>query len=499
MRVLLIYVIIAGQILCGMTLDEKIQMARRAADKASGVEPDLNSGAEPGGSISPQTSGASANIGAEASGGARDGAAGAPARVEKDNREVGLPSQTSLDSRKNPPSGSKKAGGSDKTPYEVNSEDFIDGYYIGRVGDTPEQRKQALESLERAKKLLKAAGRINIAESKMYMIASESDEEGVSKLKYLSKALEQSLFDVFPGDLITGKHKIVVRILPSDAPIKRPVYTDGKFVYADFRAGDISMDDALRALLEAFFIRYGLDVNIQLAPPQWVKDALLWNALENAQLGISLKLARMAAASPYRNIRDIFSSSGNFGADTKAAHAYWLFRAMLKMSDRYTMLSFVENISKKKMTSQEVFDEVKSMLGTPEDRNLDQWIGCVMYSEIYARMGGVDTVKKSRLALLKMSAVKYFEDDKLKIVPFDRLFDSPGLPKSAVQARLDELKFALLKINAVFLNAAVGLGAVYESYLSGNKAAYEAAVDAYITDFDRAKATARAVERAISK
>ena len=151
------------------------------------------------------------------------------------------------------------------------------------------------------------------------------------------------------------------------------------------------------------------------------------------------------------------------------------------------------------MTSQEVFDEVKSMLGTPEDRNLDQWIGCVMYSEIYARMGGVDTVKKSRLALLKMSAVKYFEDDKLKIVPFDRLFDSPGLPKSAVQARLDELKFALLKINAVFLNAAVGLGAVYESYLAGDKAAYEAAVDAYITDFDRAKATARAVERAISK
>ena len=80
MRVLLICVIIAGQILCGMTLDEKIQMARRAADKASGVEPDLNSGAEPGGSISPQTSGVFANIGAEASGGARDGAAGAPAR-----------------------------------------------------------------------------------------------------------------------------------------------------------------------------------------------------------------------------------------------------------------------------------------------------------------------------------------------------------------------------------------------------------------------------------
>gem|GEM_PF-5748326 len=383
----------------------------------------------------------------------------------------------------------------------MEDSDFIGGHYIGKVGESETDKEQMRESLRLAEKLLKENKGLVFGESKMFFVAAKDNRAAVSRLRYAAAAFERALFSLFPeGEFaLQSMPKISVNVLPS-ADKSAAVFSEGRTVGVNVVFDEnLSQEDFVYAMADAAFARWSLAAGAKFAPPSWVRDAVAYFALEEIGLGVPSESARIAAEKPYKSLADIFNyPTSDFDARTRAAHAYWLFKALAKTADRPSLAAFVSVVSAQKLTPAETLAEVAKMLGFSDGRDIDMWLGCVICSEMYARSGGVDSVEASRREILRLACVVFFEDDTRVSVPFDSLFARP-VPDAVLRSKIDELKFAIPKTNAVFLNSALALGGVYECRLKGDRRAYEEAVGAFLAEFARARSAADAVKKAMQK
>ena len=463
MRLFLILAIFGASAAFSMTLEEKMQSARLRADISSGLVDGRSEAAA-------------------------DASAAPAAKPPAASEASAAPKGGSLSSERAP-------------KYVVDDSDFIGGHYIGKVGESEADKKQVRESLRLAEKLLKENNGLVFGESKMFFVAAKDDRDAVSQLRYAAAAFEHALFGLFPEGAFAQQSmpKIAVNAVAAGGESAK-VFSDGKTVGVNVVFDEnLSLEDFVYALTDAAFERWSIADGAKFNPPSWVRDAVAYFALEEIGLGVPSESARVAAENPYKSLSDIFNyPRSDFDARTRAAHAYWLFKALVKVADRPSLAAFVSVVSTQKLSPVETLAELAKMLGFSDGRDIDMWLGCVICSEMYARSGGVDSVEASRREILRLASVVFFEDDTRVCVPFDALFARP-VPETVLRSKIDELKFAIPKTNAVFMNSALALGGVYECRLRGDRRAYDKALGEFLAEFARARSAASAVKRAIGK
>lgn len=385
--------------------------------------------------------------------------------------------------------------------YVVEDSDFIGGHYIGKVGESDADKKQMRESLRLAEKLLKESKGLVFGESKMFFVAAKDNRDAVSQLRFAAAAFEHALWGLFPEGAfaLQSMPKIAVSAVETGGESAK-VFSDGKSVGVNVVFDEnLSLESFVYALTDAAFARWSLAEGAKFEPPSWVRDAVVYFALEEIGLGVPSESARIAAEKPYKSLVEIFDyPRSDFDARTRAAHAYWLFKALVKVADRPSLAAFVSVVSTQKLSPVETLAELAKMLGFSDGRDIDMWLGCVICSEMYARSGEVDSVEASQREILRLASVVFFEGETRVCVPFDSLF-SRSVPDAVLRSKIDELKFAIPKTNAVFMNSALALGGVYECRLRGDRRAYDKALGDFLSEFARARSAAAAVKKALTK
>ncbi len=456
-----------------LTLEEKIEIARRAADDA------VASGSAGGGIVS-----GDADIFKK------------PAQPQK---KVEQPrSETPIS--KVPTSNT-----SAKPKYVVDtSKDFINGMYIGRVGQSDEERKASMDFVKKTQDLPKDGSGLSFSETDLFFIAGK-DASAVSNLRRVAVACETAFENLFPKWAYAKvfQAKNTLRVFPSDTQMRNVVISnDSGIVFIDVKwSENLSLDEVCNILARSIFYKLALSQKREYKMPQWLTWAMECAVLDEIKLGVSSYLARQAIDFPHKDVISILSYTGNEkNLQACKAHSFWLLKALAKVSDKSNLFAMVENVAEFALSAEDTFAQFKKIMRSPNDVDADLWLGCVMSSEICARSGGVDSCKASELEILRMCSVRVFVNSQPVSLPFDKLLScSKEISMSSVNARLLEIKTLLVKTNPVYFNSAVLLGEVYEAFLRDDNALYESKIQEFITEFGKARSTAQEVEKIMNK
>ena len=462
------------------TLEEKLRLAQSAADAA--VFSDETAVGE--------SSGGKPDAKTEANSGAKSDAKAGGANG---NRQRGNSAETPSQAGSPSSSGNK---------YVVSPSDFIDGRYVGRVGESEAERRAIRDSVEKAAELSKGNEKISMGETDLFFISSP-DAKAVSMLKELAAACEAAVFDFFPESLrarFVPKSEIRVFLPnPNDGAEED---SRGVSVFADARSAvvnvvwseNLALEDVADALVRAMLKRVFAGDSLSAEPARWIVAAVGCDAIGRIQSGAISHFARIAQENRYSDLREIIALSAS-DPELARARAYWLLRALRILTDRPAVLAFAENVSQKPDSAMREM----SLLAGVKESELSLRAGVVMAGEYTLRSGGVLSCAASRGEVLRLCSLRYFDSDSL---PHSAAFDSLDKHGEAVRnsaaARLGEIKAVLGKINPVYFNAAVSLGTVYENFLSNN-GKYAESVAAFAAEFSKSDSTAAAVERAMKK
>ena len=401
--------------------------------------------------------------------------------------------------------------------YVVDTErDFINGKFVGRVGQTESEKREMLETLQAADIAAKDAQELNFAQTKFFLITSKN-RDAVSAVKNAAAAVEAALAELLPTETYTAQAEIKNNInIFDESQTERNinVSTSATTATIDLRWNKtLDLGDVCQTLAETVVLRNVAErVKSGGQTPQnresrkipfWLSRALRLASLEKIQLGIPSHSARLASQTPPESAGAIFDYTAEqppqIDFATRRAHAYWLVKAVIKMSDRNAFGKFAETAIAQNLTGAETFAELQKLLALPADKDTDMILGCVMISEIYARKGGVDTPRDSLNELVRLANVRIFENGIPRTVACDTLISANPQNTDAVKTRLTELKLLLAKINPIFFNAAVALGNVYEAYIKGDTEGYRQTLETFFAEFERARKTAKTVETALQK
>lgn len=403
-----------------------------------------------------------------------------------------------------PPETPSQAGSasSAENKYVVSPSDFIDGRYIGRVGESEAERRVIRDSVERATELSKANEKISMGETDMFFVSS-ADAKAVSMLKEVAAACEASFFEFFPESLrarFVPKNKIHA-FLPNPKDEGAGGWR-GVSVFADAGGAavdvvwneDLGLEEVADALVRAMLKRVFAGDSISAEPARWIVKAVGCDAVGRMQSGAISHFARLAQENQYSDLREIVALSAA-DSEIARARAYWLLRALRILSDRPSVLAFAENASQK---PDSVLREMSLLAGVKESE-LSLRAGIVMAGEYTLRAGGVLSCATSREEVLRLCSFRYFDSDSQPLsAAFDSLDRHGDAVRNSAAARLGEIKAVLGKINPVYFNAAVLLGTVYENFLSNN-GKYAESVAAFAAEFSAADSTSAAVGRAMKK
>ena len=387
-----------------------------------------------------------------------------------------------------------------KSEYVVSESDFINGRYIGKVGESKVHLDDMKKSISVAEKLAKDASKISVAETEIFLIASENSM-AVSEVKPIVLAFEKVFSEVFSVDYLKHFAKRIEIKIFEDAEKDVSVNT-GKTLSEINLAwkSSLKLEDFCEAMLDAVFQRICLEEKSQCNIPQWLKVALLYSVLDEIKVGITSHLARCATDVPHKSVSDIFSyKKSDFSNSSKKAHAFFLLKAFQRLADKHNFYLYAMNLVKFNLSGKQAFSEMEKLLNLPADVNADVWVGCVMLAEEYARAGGVMTMSNSELMVLQMSSIRHFENDNVISVSCDNLEKFTEEIFTEVRLKISELKLLLVKINPVYFNSLRELGLVYEAYLSGDKHRYRQKLTDFLDEFKRARNTAKTVEQSMKR
>ncbi len=474
MRIFLISLFCAVVPAFALTLEEKIEMARRAADDA------VASGSAGGGIVSgdvdilktPETQ--------------------LQNKVEQKKSKLAKPET----STSNMPT---------KPKYVVDtSKDFINGMYIGRVGQSDEERKASMDFVKKTQELPKDGNGLSFSETDLFFIAGK-DASAVSSLRRVAVACETAFENLFPkwAYAKSFQAKNTLRVFASDTQMSDVVISnDSGIVFIDVKwSENLSLEEVCNALVRSIFYKLALSQKREYKIPQWLAWAIECAVLDEIKLGISSYLARVAIDFPHKDVLSVLSyTDKEKNLQACKAHSFWLLKALAKISDKNNLFAMTENVVGFALSAEDTFAQFKKIMRLPNDVDTDLWLGCVMSSEICARSGGVDSCKASELEILRMCSVRVFVNLQPVSLPFDNLYSCPKENSiSSVNARLFEIKTLLVKTNPIYFNSAVLLGEVYEAFLRNDNALYASKIQEFIVEFGKARATAQEVEKIMNK
>lgn len=392
-----------------------------------------------------------------------------------------------------------------KQKYVVDVDaDFINGRYIGRIGQSKAERDDILKSIEKVDKIMKSEKNYVVSQTDMFTIIS-ADGKALSDVKSLVKAFENVFNNTFSGPEI--KNSTIIRVFSDKTQMKDVLLasdTLGNEMTIDLKwSKNLKLDEVIWTLFRSVFEKqmlfeaHSTNSKISVNYPEWLQSALVGCVLDEVTLGIPTYYARLASDYPHKDVISILAyPMGEKNLDLRKAHSYWLFKALQKLSNKRNLYLFVRNVIDGLSVNQ-TFAEIVKLINLSDYKNLDYWLGCVMCAKICARSGGVISCETSYSELLRLCSLRAFENGEPISVPFDKLFTKSQIVKESAKVRLAEIKMLLVKINPVFFNASVSLGAVYEAFVKDDKTAYDLHMKQFMEEFSRAIKISKEVSNAI--
>ena len=401
-----------------------------------------------------------------------------------------------------PEAPAKKA--SDK-PVVDTSKNFVNGYYVPRLGDDEKTAEKAVDERRKLAELAAAAPRVYSYETRLFSIVSDNYNAHSTATDTLAK-FERTALDYIGGAKgdFPLRRKILVQVftdksLETANGYKMAFSPDGGATITFKFEKNLPLETYCRATAECLLAKIAYERGGERAArnvPLWLKSAFATAFEWSVRFGVARDAATVAAANPPPLPAEVFAM--NALSPENSAAAYWTLAAVAKASKDKNALSRFVGAALAGESPEKLSKRIEAL--KPQNFDFATWWRCLITGEIYARLGGVHPPQRSadeiaRLAILQVDT----PDGGRTGVPFERLFDSREKYAEAVDLRLLEIKVAFSNINPLYHNALVELGRLYEAVSDGDSEAFGESKKRFFDEFKNARNKGEIVKSMMEK
>lgn len=366
---------------------------------------------------------------------------------------------------------------------------FVNGYYVGRLGDGEDDVKRAVEL---AKK--------NSDEPRLYsydgrLFAVVSDDYSAHSFAIRAVRGCEKLFDAyFAND--DGKLSLARKVdlqftgKKTDTPARVSVSKNGDVVLTFGWGKNLRLENFASAVAEGLLYKIAFESGGEAAVrrvPFWLKRAMSDIFEQTLRYGVPVEMAERGAKNPPPMPARVFEMDGV--SEKSLSHPYWTFISAMRTAKgdaaRFAYAALAGERPQKL--------ESRLRKYAPPSADFGLWWRCVLAGEIYARLGGVMSPARSAEEIARLAVLQVDSPDGRTGVPLDSLLGVSDT--DALKLRALEIKVAFANINPVYHNSLVSLGKIYEAAAERDSEAFEKARAEFLSDFKNARAVSAEIMR----
>ena len=381
---------------------------------------------------------------------------------------------------------------SDK-PVVDTTKNFVNGYYVPRLGDDEKTAEKAVDERKKLAELAAAAPRVYSYETRLFSIVSD-DYNAHSTATGTIAEFERAALEYIGG--VKGdfplRRKILVQIftdksLEIASGYKMSFSPDGGATITFKFAKDLPLETYCRATAECLLAKIAYERGGETAArnvPLWLKSAFA-TAFERAvRFGVARETAAVAAENPPPLPAEVFATTAL--SPEKSAAAYWTLSAIAKVSRDKNVLARFVGAALAGETPEKLSKRIEAL--KPQNFDFATWWHCLVSGEVYARLGGVYSPRRSADEIARLAVLQVDTPDGGRTgVPLEKLFDLREDYSEAVKLRLLEIKVAFSNINPLYHNALVELGKLYEAVSDGDAEDFGESKKRFLEEFKNAR------------
>ena len=402
---------------------------------------------------------------------------------------------------------SDEKSGKDAYVVDTSGEDFINGYFVGKIdGKQVKSDKKDFEVRDEKKDgASQPQQRYYSAQNGMFYLVTDNHLAiGVGNdFIRMCSALFSAYFSE-TGAPIHFTRKITLQLV-SDKDLKIEgdfsvmLYDDGEVTLAAKWSDDLDFDGFCKLLTGAALRKVSLEsggLENWKNPPYWLELAMAQALAQEMRFGTAIDLARIAADNPPADVKSIlrFSRSDKIDPRIMDAHSYWMLRSVEKASRNGNMLAKFLKFALKNQDADKVAKAFANAF-VPPVYDFDTWWRCLITGEIWARLGGVNNPDWSDSEIMRLAIIQTDSESGERIGVSDSdIFKNRDYILDELEMRLMEIKVAMTKINPLYYNCLVSLGRMYEAALDDEEDDFAAAHSDFLREYKNARTMSASVK-----
>ena len=384
-----------------------------------------------------------------------------------------------------------------QTPSEKNvakhvvdtDKGFVNGYYVGRLGDGEGDVKRAVELAKKKSD----EPRLYSYDGRLFAVVSDD----YSAHSFAIRAVRgcEKLFDAYFANVdgkLTLARKVDLQFTgkKTDSPARVSVSRNGDVVLTFGWDKSLRLEKFAAAVAEGLLYKIAFENGGEAAVrrvPFWLKRAMSDLFEQTLRYGVPVEMAERGAKNPPPMPARVFEMNGV--SEASLSHPYWTFisamRAAKGDAPRFAYAALAGEPPQKL--------ESRLRKYAPPSADFGLWWRCVLAGEIYARLGGVMSPARSAEEVARLAVLQVDSPDGRTGVPLDALMNVSDA--DALKLRALEIKVAFAVINPVYHNSLVSLGKIYEAAAERDSEAFEKARAEFLSDFKNARAVSAEISR----
>lgn len=393
---------------------------------------------------------------------------------------------------------------SDK-PVVDTTKNFVNGYYVPRLGDDEKTAEKAVDERKKLAELAAAAPRVYSYETRLFSIVSDDYNAHSTATGTIAK-FERAALEYIGGAKgdFPLRRKILVQIftdksLEIASGYKMSFSPDGGATITFKFAKDLPLETYCRATAECLLAKIAYERGGESAArnvPLWLKSAFATAFERSVRFGVARDTAAVAAENPPPLPAEVFATTAL--SPEKSAAAYWTLAAVAKASKDKNALARFVGAALAGETPEKLSKRIEAL--KPQNFDFATWWRCLVSGEIYARLGGVYSPRRSADEIARLAVLQVDTTDGGRTgVPFEKLFDLREDYSETVKLRLLEIKVAFSNINPLYHNALVELGRLYEAVSDGDAEAFGESKKRFLDEFKNARNKSEIVKSMMEK
>lgn len=394
-----------------------------------------------------------------------------------------------------------------KTKYVVDtSKDFINGYYTGIIGGDSEAndvRKKEVEEMVKLDKKLSQMPNFFSFKGRLFDLLSDNYQAHSTMIYVLSEF--EKVFDLYfsnnDNQLVLLK-KISVRVTEEKNPKRNTAMsisdTGDLSLYIAWTKS-LSVEEFCDAFASAALSKIAYENEGRTAVdkvPLWIKMAIARLLEQSIRYGVASELANISTTVPPPLPLNVFGTAES--SNVWQANSYWTLISIERvLKDKSVLSAFMRRVlvgeSPKSLVE-------KLSIYKPKKYDFDLWWRCLITGEIWARMGGVLSPKRSAEEVARLAVMQVNTQDGQRVgLTVAKLWEQRDSLESEIKQRILEVKVALSNINPIYYNSLVSLGRMYEAIQDSKESDFNEAKKQFISEYKLAKTLEPQVRKMLNK